>query len=65
MTMAVSLERDIHMIKMSELYPEYCFDRNKGYGTGDHLNALNKIGPCEIHRKSFSPVSQMSFRYEG
>ena len=46
-------ERDSFMIKMDELYPQYGFSRNKGYGTKEHMDALIKYGPCPIHRKSF------------
>jgi len=56
--------RDIYMIEISDQYPEYGFDRNKGYGTHEHLKTLERIGPCEIHRKSFRPVAQTTFRYD-
>ena len=45
--------RDRCMVKMDELYPEYGFARNKGYGTAEHIAALKKYGPCPIHRLSF------------
>lgn len=41
-------------------WPEYGFDQHKGYGTEKHLQALDKHGPCPIHRRSFSPVKEMS-----
>lgn len=47
------VERDRYMIKMDELYPEYGFARNKGYGTAEHIAALKKYGPCPIHRRTF------------
>ena len=47
------VERDACMKKMAELYPEYGFEQNKGYGTAEHIAALRKYGPCPIHRKSF------------
>src|SRR5919205_2650193 len=37
-------------------YPDYGFDRHKGYATADHLESLGRIGPCEIHRRSFYAV---------
>jgi len=46
--------RDNLMIKFSEKYPEYSFEKNKGYGTKDHREAISKYGLCNIHRKSFS-----------
>ena len=51
--------RDRIMVEMHEKYPLYGFDRHKGYGTKYHIDALYKYGPCEIHRKSFSPVKEI------
>jgi len=48
--------RDNIMIKYDKKYPQYLFKKNKGYGTEEHLNALLKYGPSEIHRKSFKRV---------
>lgn len=45
--------RDNLMERYAKLYPEYGFDRHKGYGTREHLACLVKYGPCPIHRKSF------------
>jgi len=50
--------RDIIMIRLAELYPEYKFENNKGYGTRHHLNAIKEFGPCQIHRRSFQPICQ-------
>ncbi len=47
------VERDRFMMRQAELYPEYAFDRNKGYGTKEHVDALIKHGPCPLHRRSF------------
>lgn len=52
------VERDKLMLKYSKLYPEYKFEKHKGYGTKAHLEALDKFGPCNIHRKSFAPVKK-------
>ena len=46
--------RDNLMIKFSEKYPEYSFEKNKGYGTKDHRDAISKHGLSNIHRKSFN-----------
>ena len=54
--------RDAYMVEMARQYPEYGFERHKGYGTKKHLEILDKIGPCPIHRRSFKPVSQMSLK---
>jgi ribonuclease HII len=48
--------RDRLMLSMHELYPEYGFDRHKGYPTALHLDRLKQFGPCSIHRRSFAPV---------
>lgn len=52
-------ERDRIMIALSSEFPEYRFDLHFGYGTPEHLAALREHGPCPIHRRSFSPVSEM------
>lgn len=48
--------RDRLMLSMHDLYPDYGFDRHKGYPTAFHLERLKSLGPCPIHRKSFAPV---------
>ncbi|QAS16101.1 ribonuclease HII [Bacillus licheniformis] len=48
--------RDRLMDEYAEKYPLYGFEKNKGYGTKEHLNALAKYGPSPIHRRSFAPV---------
>jgi ribonuclease HII len=52
--------RDAYMIDMDARFPQYGFARHKGYGTPQHLRALREHGPCELHRKSFAPISQYS-----
>lgn len=47
------VERDRYMKKMAEIYPEYLFDRHKGYGTKSHYEMINKYGASPIHRLSF------------
>ena len=48
--------RDRVMAGYEDSYPDYGFVRHKGYGTPEHLAALDRHGPCEIHRRSFAPV---------
>lgn len=50
--------RDAWMETYDFIYPGYNFSGHKGYGTERHLEALKKLGPSPIHRKSFSPVSE-------
>jgi ribonuclease HII len=45
--------RDRLMIAYDLIYPEYGFKNHKGYGTKMHIDNIKKLGPCEIHRKSF------------
>ena len=45
--------RDRLMVEYDSLYPGYGFAKNMGYGTAEHIDALKKIGPCAIHRRTF------------
>lgn len=56
--------RDRLMRRAALDYPEYGFDQHKGYGTPEHLEALRRHGPCPLHRRSFSPVSQLTFAFD-
>ena len=47
------VSRDAYMKDMSNIYPEYNFDKHKGYGTKLHIELIKRYGPCKIHRKSF------------
>lgn len=48
--------RDRMLIEMDKEYPGYCFKKNKGYGTKEHLKAIEEFGVLDDHRRSFSPV---------
>ncbi len=48
--------RDRIMLEHHALYPEYGFDKHKGYGTKTHVEAIRLHGPCPIHRSSFEPI---------
>jgi len=48
--------RDGLMIKLAKKFPGYGFEKHKGYGTKQHLKALQELGVCQIHRRSFAPV---------
>ena len=50
--------RDALLIELDAAHPGYGFARNKGYGTPEHLLALQQRGPCAAHRRSFAPVAQ-------
>ena len=51
--------RDFHMSNLDMKYPGYSFEKNKGYGTRDHMIAIKSKGPTDIHRVSFEPVASM------
>ncbi len=53
--------RDRAMVELHALFPQYGFDRHKGYASQLHLAALREHGPCPHHRRSFSPVQQTLF----
>lgn len=55
-SIVAKVTRDHMIIKDGELYPEYDFKNNKGYGTKKHLEALRKYGALEEHRRSYKPV---------
>lgn len=48
--------RDKIMTDLAKAYPVYGFEKNKGYGSSEHMEAIDKHGPCPIHRYSFAPV---------
>jgi ribonuclease HII len=51
--------RDRLLIDLDAQYPAYQFTRHKGYGTQIHRAALQSVGPCAIHRRSFKPISAL------
>lgn len=48
--------RDRLMLEYHQQWPHYGFAEHKGYGTARHLEAIAKLGPCPIHRRSFAPL---------
>jgi len=57
------VERDRQMQEWALEYPEYGFEKHKGYGTKYHLSQLDRHGPCPIHRQTFRPVTQLSLPF--
>lgn len=51
--------RDRLMLTLHEQFPQYGFDKHKGYGTKFHLQQLQKYGPCAHHRKSYAPIQKL------
>lgn len=50
--------RDRWMLELHRQYPQYGFDRHKGYSTVEHIESLERHGPCPQHRRSFEPVAR-------
>ncbi|MFQ5684562.1 MAG: ribonuclease HII [Candidatus Binatia bacterium] len=61
-SIVAKVARDQLMTAYSDCYPGYGFERHKGYGCPQHLDALNRLGPSPIHRKSFRPVRERLFQ---
>jgi len=55
-SIVAKVNRDRLMAIYDKKYPGYGFTQHKGYATSQHLNALYHLGPCPIHRQTFSPV---------
>lgn len=56
------VKRDFLMKSLSKLYPEYGWERNSGYGTREHMEALNLVGLSPFHRKSFKPIRNLIYQ---
>jgi len=59
-SIVAKVTRDSLMVEMDAVYPGYGFADHKGYATPDHLRALERLGPCPAHRRSFAPVRASS-----
>ncbi len=51
--------RDRLMIEAADLYPGYGFESHYGYARPSHIEAIHRLGPCEIHRRSFEPIKTL------
>jgi len=51
--------RDRMMREAAAIHPQYGWERNAGYGTAEHMEALRRYGPTPLHRRSFAPVAQL------
>ncbi len=56
-SIVAKVTRDRLMERCGVIYPDYGFERHKGYGTAAHMRALEAFGPTPLHRKSFAPVA--------
>lgn len=52
-SIVAKVTRDRMMVEYAKEYPEYGFEKNKGYGSKEHIEAIKKVGPCKIHRRSY------------
>ncbi|HEX9118792.1 MAG TPA: ribonuclease HII [Anaerolineae bacterium] len=59
-SIVAKVSRDRWMAEQARAYPGYRFERHKGYGTAEHQEALRRLGPCELHRRSFRPLIELS-----
>lgn len=61
-SIVAKVHRDATMVRLGERHPGYGFERHMGYGTAEHVAALERCGPCPIHRRSFAPVAKAERR---
>ncbi len=59
-SVVAKVTRDRMMLHYDSLYPQYGFARHKGYGTREHSEALLRVGPSPIHRRTFAPVRDLT-----
>ena len=59
-SVVAKVRRDRMMVRWDERFPGYGFARHKGYGTPEHREALSRLGPCTLHRRSFDPVARVA-----
>ncbi len=58
-SIVAKMARDEMMVALAAQYPQYGFEKHKGYGTREHLEALKRYGPTPLHRASFKPVRKI------
>lgn len=64
-SVAAKVSRDRFMLKLHAQYPQYGFDKNKGYGVHEHMEALFRYGSCPEHRHTFRPVQDADQKLPG
>jgi ribonuclease HII len=60
-SIVAKVTRDRIMVELDSRYPGYGMAQHKGYGTPEHIEALRRLGPCPIHRRTFLPVRERLF----
>ena len=58
-SIVAKVDRDTLMLAAEDEHPGYGFGRNRGYASPEHLEALRRVGPCALHRRTWSPIAQM------
>lgn len=61
-SIVAKVHRDALMQTLGHRYPAYGFEQHMGYGTASHMQALERVGPCPAHRRSFAPVEKAERR---
>jgi ribonuclease HII len=64
-SVVAKVTRDRMMVAFDQQYPGYGFAEHKGYYTPQHLQALERLGPCPLHRRSFSPIRPVELELFG
>ena len=64
-SIVAKVARDRVMADLAARYPGYGWERNAGYGTAEHLAALDRLGPTPEHRRSFAPVRAAAKKFDG
>ena len=59
------VHRDRLLCQLHERFPAYGFHSHKGYAARSHLAAIERVGPCPVHRRSFSPMRQEETLFNG
>lgn len=59
-SVVAKVTRDRLMQRLARRYPGFGWERNMGYGTREHLDALHRLGPCAHHRRSFRPIANLA-----
>ena len=60
-SIVAKVARDAEMRRLAGECPGYDWERNKGYGTASHLDAIRRLGPSHLHRRSFAPIRVLAF----
>jgi len=58
-SIVAKVERDLYMLELDKIYPEYNLKKHKGYPTKEHIALIKKHGVKKIHRKTFRPITQL------